>query len=39
MSEPHRPDPESLLPLAMAAEARRGRLKFFLGYAAGVGKT
>jgi two-component system sensor histidine kinase KdpD len=39
MTEPHRPDPESLLHLAQAAEAKRGRLKIFLGYAAGVGKT
>jgi two-component system sensor histidine kinase KdpD len=38
-----RPSPESMLKLAQAEEAgteeRRGRLKIFLGYAAGVGKT
>ena len=36
-----RPSPESLLKLAQAEEAEegRGKLKIFLGYAAGVGKT
>src|SRR5512135_1685520 len=38
-----RPSPEALLKLAQAEEAAaeqgRGRLKIFLGYAAGVGKT
>ncbi|KAF0217136.1 MAG: two-component system OmpR family sensor histidine kinase [Geobacteraceae bacterium] len=36
-----RPSPESLLKLAQAEEAAegRGKLKIFLGYAAGVGKT
>jgi two-component system, OmpR family, sensor histidine kinase KdpD len=37
----HRPDPDELLKQAEAEEqaAKRGRLKIFLGYAAGVGKT
>ncbi|MFN8381903.1 MAG: sensor histidine kinase KdpD [Anaerolineales bacterium] len=36
-----RPDPEELLKQAQAEEqaAKRGKLKIFLGYAAGVGKT
>ncbi|WP_298434969.1 sensor histidine kinase KdpD [Geobacter sp.] len=36
-----RPSPEALLKLALAEEkeAKRGKLKIFLGYAAGVGKT
>ena len=36
-----RPSPEALLKLAQAEEAEegRGKLKIFLGYAAGVGKT
>jgi two-component system sensor histidine kinase KdpD len=36
-----RPDPEALLALARSEERqkKRGRLKIFLGYAAGVGKT
>lgn len=36
-----RPDPDQLLAQAQADEqaARRGKLKIFLGYAAGVGKT
>jgi len=34
-----RPDPDDLLKHAQAAELARGRLKIFLGYAAGVGKT
>ena len=40
----NRPSPETLLKLAKAEEAeaeqaKQGRLKIFLGYAAGVGKT
>jgi two-component system sensor histidine kinase KdpD len=37
----HRPDPDQLLAQVQAEEksATRGRLKIFLGYAAGVGKT
>lgn len=34
-----RPDPDALLKDVQAEEALRGRLKIFLGYAAGVGKT
>ena len=34
-----RPDPDELLKNIQAEEARRGRLKIFLGYVAGVGKT
>ncbi len=34
-----RPDPDALLAQAQAEERTRGRLKIFLGYAAGVGKT
>ncbi|MBI1919903.1 MAG: sensor histidine kinase KdpD [Geobacter sp.] len=39
--EENRPSPEAMLKLAKAEEeqAGRGRLKIFLGYAAGVGKT
>ncbi len=39
--EDRRPSPEAMLKLARAEEAdgKRGRLKIFLGYAAGVGKT
>ncbi len=38
---PRRPDPDQLLAHVQAEEAsaRRGHLKIFLGYAAGVGKT
>jgi len=41
MSLPPRPDPDELLAQVKADEqqAQRGRLKIFLGYAAGVGKT
>ena len=42
MSEEHvRPNPDDLLAHVQAEEARqaRGKLKVFLGYAAGVGKT
>jgi maleate cis-trans isomerase len=35
----HRPDPDELLKSIEAEEPSRGRLKIFLGYAAGVGKT
>jgi two-component system sensor histidine kinase KdpD len=37
----HRPDPDDLLARIQKEERRtkRGRLKIFLGYAAGVGKT
>ncbi len=40
-SEPSRPDPDQLLAQIKAEEQQqqRGRLKIFLGYAAGVGKT
>lgn len=39
--EPARPDPDELLTLVQKEEARqtRGKLKIFLGYVAGVGKT
>src|SRR5690242_13055499 len=39
--EDHRPSPETLLKVAQAEEAlnERGKLKIFLGYAPGVGKT
>ena len=41
MNEIHRPNPEELLEQIHAEEEResRGKLKIFLGYAAGVGKT
>ena len=35
----HRPDPDELLKHIQAEESGRGKLKIFLGYAAGVGKT
>jgi two-component system, OmpR family, sensor histidine kinase KdpD len=35
----HRPDRDELLKNIQAEEAKRGRLKIFLGYVAGVGKT
>lgn len=35
----HRPDPDALLKQAQSEEPSRGKLKIFLGYAAGVGKT
>jgi len=40
-AEPTRPDPDALLAQSQADEAleKRGQLKVFLGYAAGVGKT
>jgi len=40
-SETKRPDPDELLKQAQAEEqaAKRGKLKIFLGYVAGVGKT
>jgi two-component system, OmpR family, sensor histidine kinase KdpD len=34
-----RPDPDELLKQARSEEAERGKLKIFLGYVAGVGKT
>jgi two-component system sensor histidine kinase KdpD len=34
-----RPDPEALLKEVQREESKRGRLKIFLGYAPGVGKT
>jgi len=39
--EPSRPDPDKLLAQIQAEEQaqKRGHLKIFLGYAAGVGKT
>ena len=37
--EVYRPDPDELLKNIQAEETRRGRLKIFLGYVAGVGKT
>src|SRR5512139_3853881 len=39
--EPRRPDPDQLLARLKSEEAQqaRGKLKIFLGYAAGVGKT
>jgi two-component system, OmpR family, sensor histidine kinase KdpD len=39
MDENRRPDPEAFLAQAQAEERGRGKLKIFLGYAAGVGKT
>jgi two-component system sensor histidine kinase KdpD len=40
-TEPQRPDPEQLLRRVQAEEqrGRRGKLRLFLGFAAGVGKT
>ena len=38
-SDEKRPSPEAMLKLAQAEETTKGRLKMFLGYAAGVGKT
>jgi two-component system sensor histidine kinase KdpD len=35
----HRPDPDELLRNIQSEEPSRGKLKIFLGYAAGVGKT
>lgn len=35
----HRPDPDELLKNIQAEDTKRGRLKIFLGYVAGVGKT
>jgi len=34
-----RPDPDEILKQIQAEEPSRGKLKIFLGYAAGVGKT
>ncbi|MBL8103295.1 MAG: sensor histidine kinase KdpD [Anaerolineales bacterium] len=35
----HRPDPDELLKNIQSEENKRGKLKIFLGYVAGVGKT
>ena len=35
----HRPDPDALLKQVQSEEPSRGKLKIFLGYVAGVGKT
>jgi len=35
----NRPDPDELLKNIQAEENQRGKLKIFLGYVAGVGKT
>ncbi len=37
--DPSRPDPDALLKEVQREEEKRGRLKIFLGYAPGVGKT
>jgi len=37
--DPRRPDPDALLREISREEGRKGRLKIFLGYAPGVGKT
>jgi two-component system sensor histidine kinase KdpD len=39
LNEGTRPDPDALLREISREEAKRGRLKIFLGYAPGVGKT
>src|SRR5512147_2580135 len=39
MNMESRPDPDELLKHAKSEDAKRGKLKIFLGYAAGVGKT
>lgn len=39
MSEEHRPNPDALLREVEREGAQKGRLKIFLGYAPGVGKT
>jgi two-component system sensor histidine kinase KdpD len=39
MTIPSRPDPDELLKHIQLEETQRGKLKIFLGYAAGVGKT
>ena len=39
MDEIRRPDPDALLKTLQSEEPSRGRLKIFMGYAAGVGKT
>lgn len=39
MSEDHRPDPDALLREVERDDVKKGRLKIFLGYAPGVGKT
>lgn len=39
MTSETRPDPDQLLSAVQAEQSKRGRLKIFFGYAAGVGKT
>ncbi len=39
LKDPARPDPDALLKEVQREEEKRGRLKIFLGYAPGVGKT
>jgi len=39
MTTETRPDPDQLLSAVQAEQSKRGRLKIFFGYAAGVGKT
>jgi two-component system sensor histidine kinase KdpD len=39
LKSPVRPDPDALLKEVQREEEKRGRLKIFLGYAPGVGKT
>jgi two-component system sensor histidine kinase KdpD len=39
LKDPTRPDPDALLKEVQREEEKRGRLKIFLGYAPGVGKT
>ena len=39
IEEKKRPDPDALLKEVQREETKRGRLKIFLGYAPGVGKT
>lgn len=39
MTQDQRPDPDALLKEIQREEVKRGRLKIFLGYAPGVGKT
>ncbi|NWG04792.1 MAG: sensor histidine kinase KdpD [Syntrophaceae bacterium] len=39
LEESRRPDPDALLKEVQREEIKRGRLKIFLGYAPGVGKT
>ncbi|MEQ8163398.1 MAG: hypothetical protein ABRQ34_07735, partial [Smithellaceae bacterium] len=39
VQEKIRPDPDALLKEVEKEEAKKGRLKVFIGYAPGVGKT